>query len=648
MAGRKTISVVIDATENLSAKARKGAEALQGVGKKGKAGLSKVKQWAARAEKQLKRLAPVADKIKRALKAVGILGAAAMAGLLAIGVKCLKMFGVQQDAVIGLEAAMRSAGNYTPELSKRYQDLAASLQQVTKYGDEAIMPLMGMLTQIGKVSEKDMPRATEAVLDLSEAMGVDLKAGALLVAKAAAGEISMLKRYGIMVDMQKYKTEGFSAVLDALSSQFGGTARAKALTLTGAYTQLKNKIGDMFELVGKKLAPVARLLIDAINPVIDGISEWLEKSISLNVIISETAKFANFCAQTILGLGTGFTGLLKLMSIGAHAIGRISKSTYESNMKMLDEWDAKIGAVAVELDLLTKKIEEFMLGGKVPEDAGKKGTSVLAGLDLSDVIPTEEIEEAAGPLQIFLDKLDQIKEAAYRKDIEALAESALNVASNFELVNERLPRTAENLEAIAELQAKLSAEFDKLGKELERTTVDVTGAVQDTIGNTFMAIGDFVANVVAGVSGAGKKLAATVLNVFGTMAQQIGAMVVATALALSSLKSLSLVAGLGYGIALIAMGGVLKGIASRLSAQATAAPAAGGGGGGAGAGYFRQPAARASMGPAPETRFFFITDSGRPREGSRHEAESYLERTLQGSTKRTLKRMVRTDEIAFS
>jgi len=296
----------------------------------------------------------------------------------------------------------------------------------------------------------------------------------------------------------------------------------------------------------------------------------------------------------------------------------ISKEVAEGRLAAVNELKDTIIETSMRAEALTKKIEELTKIG-VPEAAGKKGPSVLAGLDL---------EEAGDRVETFLDKLKQIP------DIMARIPPAIGL--------EELDRQFE------ELLDRGIVKFNELDKVLIRVTADVTGAVQDTIGNTFMAIGDFIENVVAGVSGAGKKLAATVLNVFGMMAQQIGAMVIVTSKAIAALKTLNVVAGIGLGLSLIALGGALKGIASRLSAQATAAPAAGGGGGTSGMGYYRQPAVGASRSPAPETRFFFITDGGRPREGSRHEAESYLERTLQGSTKRTFKRMVRTDELAFS
>jgi hypothetical protein len=152
---------------------------------------------------------------------------------------------------------------------------------------------------------------------------------------------------------------------------------------------------------------------------------------------------------------------------------------------------------------------------------------------------------------------------------------------------------------------------------------------------------------VAGVQGAGAQMAAALLGTIGETAVQIGKMMVLAGLAEEAIKRFAGATAVGFGLALIALGSIVKGVASRMG-NLGGGMAAGGGAAAApsrsGAEYYFGSQGSGATGP----RYYFIESGGAVREGSRSEAVQYLERTTQGQTRRDLQRLVRTDELVLN
>lgn len=80
----------------------------------------------------------------------------------------------QEDAVFLLEAALKSAGEYTAEATKKFQAFAASIQQATVYGDEEVLALMQLMKSLGVTSNK-LEQATRMAIGLAAATGRDVR-----------------------------------------------------------------------------------------------------------------------------------------------------------------------------------------------------------------------------------------------------------------------------------------------------------------------------------------------------------------------------------------------------------------------------------------------------------------------------------------
>ena len=191
----------------------------------------------------------------------------------------LRAFKEQQVSVAKLNQTLRSTSFSARLSSRELQGLAANLQRLTGIGDETIISMQGILLTFTKIKGDVFKDATEAIIDVSVAMGQDLKQSAIQVGKALNDPIigvSALSRVGIQfTDTQKQLIKQFvktnqvakaqRVILDELNVQFGGTA-ANLDRTSFAMNRVKAAFGDFLETGGGKLAPhmerVSNLLAD--------------------------------------------------------------------------------------------------------------------------------------------------------------------------------------------------------------------------------------------------------------------------------------------------------------------------------------------------------------------------------------------------
>lgn len=166
-----------------------------------------------------------------------------------------------EDAIAQLEAGLKSTKGIAGVTSKEIVALAQSLQQVTTFGDDAIVSMASILATFTNIRGTVFKDTIPAILDLSARLGTDLTASAIQVGKALNDPVkglAALGKAGIQFTAdQKKLVEGFiklgdvqsaqRLILDELTTQMGGSARAKANTFAGAIDQLKNAFGDLLE-----------------------------------------------------------------------------------------------------------------------------------------------------------------------------------------------------------------------------------------------------------------------------------------------------------------------------------------------------------------------------------------------------------------
>ena len=175
---------------------------------------------------------------------------------------------VQEAAVTDLNAALRNTGINADVVSPKLQAYASQLQNVTIYGDEAILSGTAMAQNIGKFAAEDLPAVQKAAIGLAAAYKMDLNTAFQLIGRAAKGQTGTLSRYGIVLDTTKSKEEQFSELLEKGAENFS-IAKEQASDGAGALQQYANIVGDLKETLGDliktALVPVVKFLSQGIK-----------------------------------------------------------------------------------------------------------------------------------------------------------------------------------------------------------------------------------------------------------------------------------------------------------------------------------------------------------------------------------------------
>lgn len=194
----------------------------------------------------------------------------------------IRKYQEQEKSVAMLNQTLKSTGNAARLSSRELQGLASRLQKLTGIGDETILSMQGILLTFTQIKGDIFKDATKAVLDVSVAMGQDLKQSAIQVGKALNDPrigVSALSRVGIQFsDVQKKMIKNFAdtnqiakaqrIILSELEMQFGGTAD-NLDTTSAAFNRLSAAWGDFLESGGGKLAPFLVDLADGMTGVLE-------------------------------------------------------------------------------------------------------------------------------------------------------------------------------------------------------------------------------------------------------------------------------------------------------------------------------------------------------------------------------------------
>lgn len=212
--------------------------------------------------------------------AAGVL--AAGVAVTAFGVASVKAFMESEDAIAQTNAVLKSTGGIAGVTAEQVDQLASSLQKVTKFSDEDIRSGENLLLTFTKIGKDIFPQATEVMLDMSSALGQDLKSSAVQLGKALQDPIlgvTALRRVGVnFSEAQRdvienlVKTgraaEAQKLILQELQTEFGGSAKAAGETFAGKLAILKNSFNDVQEAVGKAI-------VDAITPFAKQLSDFV-------------------------------------------------------------------------------------------------------------------------------------------------------------------------------------------------------------------------------------------------------------------------------------------------------------------------------------------------------------------------------------
>jgi hypothetical protein len=278
----------------------------------------------------------------------------------------------QEDALAKLNAALASLGPSSKGVSERLQEQASALQKVTKYSDETILSGQALLATFTKDEEK-IKAGTTAALDMSAALGMDLKSAFLLMGKAAKGETETLSRYGIVLDENLTRSEKFAAATAQIAALWGGQAAAQAKTFTGLIAQIGNAFGELNEILGASITKNTAFL-----EVMTSLRDLLTSGGMVAAITALTGSIAAFIKDTItaterlVNLSFGIKEVITNLVLW-HSTYIELDSGIENHIKKQEEAKALYNQINLYLPAL---IEKLMQMGEASRNAADAGDSL--------------------------------------------------------------------------------------------------------------------------------------------------------------------------------------------------------------------------------------------------------------------------------
>ena len=236
-----------------------------------------------------------------------------------------------------LNATLKSTGSAAGLTSKELLKMASGLQSMTNYGDEAIIGAENILLTFTKIGRDVFPKALKSVLNMSTALGTDLKSSSTMIGKALNDPIqgiSALTRSGVQFSEEQQKViktmaetgrvaEAQSMILKELEVQFGGSAEA-AVKADGGMTQLKNTIGDLKEQFGF-------LLLNALAPLIP----VLKKIVSFFIQLFPAQYDLKTTTQSLINLYSEYNEIVKKLSLNIDKMSKAERRALETRKNIL-------------------------------------------------------------------------------------------------------------------------------------------------------------------------------------------------------------------------------------------------------------------------------------------------------------------------
>ena len=326
-------------------------------------------------DKEAKKATKSTKQLESGWKSFGALLAAG--GVLAAGRQLIswqqeniRLAGIQEGAERQLEQTIRSTGGAAGFTATELKQMASGLQEVTRFGDEATIEGQSLLLTFTNIGRDVFPRATETMLDMSQALGQDMKSSAIQLGKALNDPITgvtALQRVGVsFTDSQKeqIKTltesgqvmEAQNLILDELSRQFGGQARAAAETYTGEIEQLSNTYGDLREQLGLYLRMsaeqigVTKQVVGNLTTHLTLVNKLDEEVAKGNISFEESQRILREVSFTSKTAGEAIAELTEAEIEQEQALMRVNEELEAADAILLRNIDSKTAAAQAAIE----------------------------------------------------------------------------------------------------------------------------------------------------------------------------------------------------------------------------------------------------------------------------------------------------------
>jgi hypothetical protein len=435
-----------------------------------------------------------------------------------------------------LAKAIENTGVSYASVRDEINQTLVTIQRSTKFADDEQRPVLQTLIALTgdyKTSLKALP----TVLDASVALQQDAKTTALLFAKAIAGNISSLSRYGITLDETTQKlikqatpAEALELLTKALGDRWKGLAESEAADFEGQLIQLTNAWGDLKETIGDFITKSPQVQ-DAINKIEDRIFKWidaleknkeaqekfeefLESSIetlesfanAFILIIEKGAQFHNFLAETGKKIGQFIADLELIQQPIAKAVERLDLTPLTKGQETLV---TSLSEVGVAFELTTKTVKEDTKAVETNREeivkhseAAKKGKSAVDQLNDSFKKQIETLEKQVATFGLTAEQIIEFdRQLAISKGvIPEVANKVADLSLELNDLEEAAKETAEAWEELFSMDEEIAAlqeELDQIDFQafLDKTEPQVDSFTQ-FVGSAFANMGQDIGDAI--------------------------------------------------------------------------------------------------------------------------------------------------------
>ena len=218
-----------------------------------------------RASKEVKKASTSFQGFRKTLASIPVVGTALVASVVAVGaalVKGVKDAVEYSRALLKIDAAMRSIPGASRELRSELIQQAGALGAVTGESDTTILSIQSLLLNFG-VAGDQIQNATQASVDLSAALGIDLNSAARNIGKTIGGFAGELGE--LIPELKELSVEALKAGegIKLLEEKFRGTA-VETRGVGEAFGEFGNALAD-FVRNASSGAVTSQALVDGID-----------------------------------------------------------------------------------------------------------------------------------------------------------------------------------------------------------------------------------------------------------------------------------------------------------------------------------------------------------------------------------------------
>jgi hypothetical protein len=424
-------------------------------------------------EKSVKSLTKQTESVVSGFKMFG----AALAGSAIIAGFENMISQAEESAVVTnqLNAVLNSTGNAVGMTAGQLTELANSVSSLSTFEDDAVLSAENVLLTFTQIGSTTFPQATQAIVDLSAAMGQDLQASAVQVGKALNSPIegiSSLSRVGVsFTDGQKDVIKSLvdtgdaagaqTIILDELAKEFGGSAEAQ-LTPIG---KMKKAIGEAGEQIGTAFLPAVYEASSAL------LGLGADSGTAFSWILNQLGSFVLDMVRGLEGFASACAAIIREAGI---LINGIARSVVLIGQKMINTVIAWIEDKVNTMSRVAAGLGMDDLAAKLTVNFGRIGDSAASFGDIWNDVSGWSVENA-----------------------KMLGNSFVDIMGHQENLGASTKGAARTFQDYADSSGASGKQAEEAFKKLADAANDSMGKIDDALADTNANIAEIQKNIDA-------------------------------------------------------------------------------------------------------------------------------------------------------